>query len=234
MKQLSISIIIPTYNEERYLPKALASLTKLEKKPDEVIIVDSASTDATVAIARDFGARIIRVPERGIGRARQTGLARAKGDIVAYTDADTQVPPSWLTHILDGLSQKGVVGVYGGFRVYDGWPAYQWYVNYINFASFPVFSFFSIPFAAGQNIAFLRTIGLQAGGFPTKFRSVEDIEIMRRLAVFGKILYLKDNVVSSSGRRGNEGFAMIPRRVRGLFRYIFLRQADSFTFPDFR
>src|SRR5512143_1531574 len=96
---MTISVVIPAYNEEKYLPRTLESLKKLDRKPDEIVVVDGGSTDKTASIAREHGATVITVAHRGIGFARDKGLMKATGDIVAYTDADTVVPHDWLTKI---------------------------------------------------------------------------------------------------------------------------------------
>src|SRR5437879_410088 len=102
---MKISVVIPAYNEEEYLPKTLASLQAMDRKPDEVIIVDASSTDHTGQVIKKFGAKHILVQHRGIGFARQKGLEAATGDIVACTDADTTVPHNWLTRITETLSK---------------------------------------------------------------------------------------------------------------------------------
>ena len=71
---MTISIIIPAYNEEKYLPKTLESISKLERKPDEIIIVNASSTDKTADIARAFGAKVITAEKKTIGYSRQFGM----------------------------------------------------------------------------------------------------------------------------------------------------------------
>ena len=86
----------------------------------------------------------------------------------------------------------------------------------------------------GQNIAFWRKKGIEAGGFPVDFKSVEDYEMMRRLSKVGKIVYDTKNTVLSSGRRAKEGAAMITRSIKGMTRYFLTGKADTFGFPDIR
>src|SRR5258706_9663525 len=105
---MTISVVIPAYNEQKYLPKTLESLKKLDRKPDQIVVVDGGSTDATATVARAHGATVITVAHRGIGYARDKGLEKATGDIVAFTDADTVVPHDWLVKIEETLSRPKV------------------------------------------------------------------------------------------------------------------------------
>jgi len=231
---MTISVIIPAYNEEKYLPRTLESLKHLDRIPDEVIVVDGGSTDTTAAMARKHGAIVIIVPHRGIGFARQQGLKKATCDIVAYTDADTIVPSDWLVKIEETLSQPHVVGVFGTFRVPDGWWVYRWYVNYIQPILNSIFYLFGIYMACGQNIAFKRVEGLAAGGFPEDFKIAEDIEMATRLKKQGKVIMRSDLCVISSGRRGKEGVGMMVRVFKAFFLYFFFRKANTIGFPDER
>lgn len=232
---MKISVVIPAYNEEKYLPKTLESIAGLDRKPDEVIVIDGGSTDKTLEIAKEGGARVITVRHRGIGRARQQGLVAAKGDIVAFTDADTVVPKDWLGKIVDTLSQNNVSGMYSVYKVSDGTLLYRWIINYCNPFVFPLGYFFGMLIVGGQNMAFWRLKAIEAGGFPEEFKSVEDFEIMRRLKKVGRVIYRHDNRVISSGRRGNEGIvALTIREAKGMAVYLLTGRADAFNFPDIR
>jgi glycosyltransferase involved in cell wall biosynthesis len=86
-----VSIIIPVYNSERYLAEAIGSVLAQTYRPIEVIVVDDGSTDNTSEIvARDFceSVQYIYQDNSGPASARNTGLANAKGNIIAFIDAD--------------------------------------------------------------------------------------------------------------------------------------------------
>ena len=230
------SLVIPALNEEKYLPQTFASIKKLDRQPDEIIVVNASSDDKTSKIAKDFGARVITVDRRSIGFSRQQGLKAATGDIVAFTDADTILPPAWLSTILDYIEHRGVVGVFGGFRVPDGPWWYRVYINVIQpFTNTIVFALFKIPSATGQNMAFIRTKALAAGGFPENFKIAEDIEIARRVMSTGRVVFRQDFFVVASGRRGYEGFwKIIARSFSAFFYYFIWRKADKVGFPNIR
>jgi glycosyltransferase involved in cell wall biosynthesis len=86
LENLKVSVIIPTLNEEDAIGKVLAEVQTV-KVVDEVIVVDS-STDATSKIAESFGAKVIFESKEGYGRALQSGMNKAGGDVVVYIDGD--------------------------------------------------------------------------------------------------------------------------------------------------
>jgi glycosyltransferase involved in cell wall biosynthesis len=111
---LTISVVIPAWNEEKYIEEALDLIAKQTIQPLEVIVVDNNSVDNTVAIAKRKGARVIKEARQGITPARNAGFNAAKGDIIARTDADSHVPANWLETMLEIFnSDNAIVGVSG-------------------------------------------------------------------------------------------------------------------------
>ncbi len=231
---MKISVVIPAYNEEVLLPRTIKSLLELDRKPDEIIVVDGGSIDKTADVSKKLGAIVITVPHRVIGFARQQGLAIAKGDFVAYTDADTIVPKDWLTQIETALSKPGVSGAFGSFRVKDGRFFYRLIINVLQPFINQILYWFGIYMAAGQNISFIRAKANEAGGFPVDFKIAEDVEMAHRLRKVGRVLYLPRLIVISSGRRGDEGYKYIFRGLKAFFIYFVLHRGDKVGFPDIR
>jgi glycosyltransferase involved in cell wall biosynthesis len=96
-----ISIIIPTYNEERFLPRLLTSLASQNTKVSfEVIVVDGGSHDMTAAEAKKFAKklplRFVVAKKRGAAEQRNEGILQAKGDWLIFIDADNQIPSNFL------------------------------------------------------------------------------------------------------------------------------------------
>ncbi|EKD68191.1 MAG: glycosyl transferase family 2 [uncultured bacterium] len=234
---MTISIVIPAYNEEKGIGNTLEAVKKLTRLPDELLVVDGGSTDKTASIAQSYGAKVLSIPHRGIGFARQQGLEAATGDIVAFTDADTLVPFDWTEKIISTLKQPNVSAVYGGYKVTKpSWKGFLYwaFINFGNPILFQITSAFGLHIGGGQNIAFWRKKAVESGGFPVDFKSVEDYEMLRRLKTVGRVIYHPHNFVLSSGRRGEEGIGSIPRTIRGMFLYFTTGKADTFTFPDIR
>lgn len=109
MKKKNISVIIPAYNEERFLPYALRALHKqtYPRNAFEIIVIDNASTDATSAIAKQYGAdKVVFEPQKGTNQARQRGIEEAQGEIIAFLDADCIPPENWLEKIDTKLHEQ--------------------------------------------------------------------------------------------------------------------------------
>jgi glycosyltransferase involved in cell wall biosynthesis len=99
-----VSVIIPTHNEAQAIGRVLADLPS--SLVTEVIVVDSNSTDGTLEIAARMGARVLREPRRGYGRACLTGLASANSpDVVVFVDGDYSDRPSELPLLLAPISE---------------------------------------------------------------------------------------------------------------------------------
>lgn len=120
-KPLTLSIIIPVYNEENYLAACLESIAAQTVKPHEVIVVDNNSTDRSMAIARGFQfVKIIKETRPHQSYAQQTGFNTAKGDILGRIDADTILPSEWVAKITDCFwARPATVAVTGSGMPYD-------------------------------------------------------------------------------------------------------------------
>lgn len=99
-KPLTITLIIPAYNEESHICACLDSVKIQTVMPDEVIVVDNNSTDDTVTIAREYPfVRVITEKQQGIVYARNAGFDAARGDIIARIDADTILKKGWVAFV---------------------------------------------------------------------------------------------------------------------------------------
>ena len=112
-----LTVIVPAFNEEAYLPSTLASIRAAAahlrahaRVEVETIVVDNHSTDLTVDVARANGAAVVHEPVQNIGRARNTGARHASGDLLVFVDADVYMPHTLLTAINEAMNDPGCVG----------------------------------------------------------------------------------------------------------------------------
>ena len=97
---MTFSVIVCAHNEARYLPACLHSLLAQTRLPDEILVVNNASTDETRAVALQIPhVRVVDEPRKGLVVARETGRRAATGDILVYLDADCRAPLTWLARI---------------------------------------------------------------------------------------------------------------------------------------
>ena len=128
----SISVVIPVYNEERYLGACLTSLAKLDY-PDsevEIILVDNGSTDRSLDIAGGYDVKVYECPGVTVGAVRNFGASKATGKLIVFIDSDCVVKPDWLHRGLSSLGEG--VDVAGGLyllRERPSWIERYWILN---------------------------------------------------------------------------------------------------------
>jgi glycosyltransferase involved in cell wall biosynthesis len=103
-KMAKISIIIPTLNEEKYLPKLLESLKKQSFRDFEIIVSDAGSNDKTAFIAQTYGARVVRGGLPGVGR--NSGARAAMGEFLFFLDADVILPRDFMENAYREIQDK--------------------------------------------------------------------------------------------------------------------------------
>jgi glycosyltransferase involved in cell wall biosynthesis len=116
------SLIIPAYNEERFLPRLLDSVELARdaygnRDTIEIIVADNASTDRTAQIAVERGCRVAHVEKRTIASARNGGAQVARGEIVCFIDADSQLHAQTFVEIDKALATGRCVGGATGVRM---------------------------------------------------------------------------------------------------------------------
>lgn len=199
--RVTISVIIPTLNEERSLPQSLACLSA--SAPTEIIIVDGGSTDRTLDLAQEFcarttNARVITAP-RGRASQMNEGAKASQGEVLLFLHADTQLPPYIERIVESALASPSVVG--GRFDVrFDNSSAWSQIISaFMNRRSRLT------GIATGDQALFVRRDVFEALGGFSEIPLMEDIEFSRRLQQAGRITALRSTVVTSFRRWDTQG-----------------------------
>ncbi|HEY4524069.1 MAG TPA: glycosyltransferase family A protein [Candidatus Paceibacterota bacterium] len=206
---MNISLIVCAHNEEKWIGACLTHALK-NKIPElsEIIVVNNASTDKTEEIALSFssdfpGLRVVKENEKGLTKARARGLKEATGDILAYIDADTQMPLGWLQKVKKTFTANSkLAAVSGPYQYYD-LSSWQEFMNnvYWTCLAYPTY-FFTGYMMVGGNFAVKREALLKIGGFDESIDFYgEDTDIARRLSYVGKVKFTLFLPMPTSARR---------------------------------
>ena len=220
---MTISVVIPVYNEENFLGDCLDSLMRQTRPADEIIVVDNNSTDGTAALARRYKATVISETTQGIKPAAYKGFMASSGDIIARCDADSILPEDWLSQIEKTFQERpGIVGLTGpanfyGANAFTASLAQVWYM-YAYFilvgsalANWPLF---------GSNCAVRRSawLGIQHKVHRTRTDIHDDIDISIHFTPQQRIAFMPALRVRISARslqasgllsRYNKGFTSL-------------------------
>jgi glycosyltransferase involved in cell wall biosynthesis len=200
-----ISFVIPAYNEENLIADCLFSIIKdahtgRVRFPFEMIVVDNNCTDHTPDIAREYGAIVVKEVRKGTSWARQAGLEAAKYDLVAFIDADSQIPEGWINIAYESLLPDGVVAV-SGPHYYRDLPLIERMIVSVFYCFAKVLHVFW-PTINGANFIVKKQYLQAAGGFDTAIIFYgDDTAIARRLSTVGKVKFRLDMFEWSSSRR---------------------------------
>lgn len=109
---LRLSVVVPAYNVAPYLAECLDSILAQSLRPDEVLVIDDGSTDATATVAREYArshprVQVLSTPNHGLGAARNRGVAETSGELIAFADADDIVAPGAYGHLVEALQRSG-------------------------------------------------------------------------------------------------------------------------------
>ena len=203
-----ISVIIPTYNEEKNIKRLLLALKRqtLPRDKYEIIVVDGHSTDRTFEIAKKYAdIAVLQGDSLAADGARNEGALIAKGKILAMTDADTIPPKHWLERIAINFERNpSVVATCGPIYPIEQTPkakayfafAYNILLRIIVTISRNKLNFFTF----GNNSAIRKDVFLKVGGY-LEIGMAADTEISRRLRKYGQIVFDKKMYIYSSARR---------------------------------
>jgi glycosyltransferase involved in cell wall biosynthesis len=192
-----ISFVVPAHNEELELPstlQAIAAAAAESGENHEVIVVDDASTDATSALARSAGAKVVSINRRQIAASRNAGARQARGEILFFVDADTRISA---THVRDGISALKA-GYSGGSARFITDGDIPWWGH----VALKVLStlYFANNLAAGAFIFTTRQNFEAIGGFDEQYFAGEEVFLSLALKKLGRFKVLREPMITS-GRK---------------------------------
>jgi glycosyltransferase involved in cell wall biosynthesis len=203
-------VIVCAHNESAYLQSCLCSLLAQTRPPDELLVINNASTDSTRAVAQRIPhVQVVDEPRKGLVIARETGRRTATGDVLVYLDADCRAPLAWLERIERRFARDpGLMAVTGPYRYYD----WDWWGRSLMRA----YDFTLAPGTQllvkhllrigtlfyGGNFAVRPTALERIGGFDTSIEfHGEDTNVGRRLFRIGKVALAYECYLYTSARR---------------------------------
>ena len=175
----SLSVVVPTLNEERHIGSLLSDLMEQTKKADEVIVVDAGSGDGTISVVRRFPDVVLLNGSPPVAKGRNLGGRRARGDTLVFLDADVRLEEDFFEGFLEEFERR---------RLDIAGPLYVPYRSTPTIRS--IFTLFNLlfksvekllPSGAGHCIAVKREILRESRGFDPELK-FDDIELIRRLA----------------------------------------------------
>lgn len=200
-----VSIVVPTYNEQRYVRRALEGLFAQKTDFDyEIIVSDGHSTDATVKIAKAMGARVVYEPKRTIAAGRQKGFMAARGRIIVSSSADVHVKPGWLAKLVEPIQKGKCIATAGPVIPKDGNLLEHAFARGLLTPVARGLSEIGIPYVVADNMAIRADIFRRIGGFDTDMVTAEDTYLIKKARKYGKFKFVKDAPVHISMRRVRE------------------------------
>jgi glycosyltransferase involved in cell wall biosynthesis len=180
------SIIIPTYNEEKYIEQCLQSILhqNVNRTEFEILVSDGASLDKTCSIAEKLADKIIVHEKRGASVQRNYGAQEAQGEILVFIDADTHLDSNFLAALKEQFVDKKVAAVSGIAYPADG-KLPQHFVYRATYILMQVLHVMNLSLFPAMCVAYRKQAFEHAGGFREDFTTLEDLDLSKRVSKKG-------------------------------------------------
>ena len=222
---MQLSLVIPAYNEERYLDACLKAIESVRQEFLEVLVVDNNSTDGTrMVVAQYPWATLITEPRQGVVFARAAGLERARGEGVAFLDADTRMPKNWPQKVKRHFADEKVVCLSGPYVFYDCGLLLAIITElFFVFFAYPTY-LVSRYMAILGNTVVRKSAMEKIGGFDLSVEFYgDDTNLSKRLSAVGKARFsLGLRMYTSARRLQREGL------FRTMYNYAMAYNAEAF------
>ena len=194
-----VSVIIPTYKEERYIGDTLRAIRKQTYPKYEIIVVDSNSPDKTRNIAKKYADKVINMKYRGVAKARNIGAKKASGDLYVFIDADTIIDRNFIEKIVKIFeNDKSISGLFPRTQAYS--KKSQAIFDLQNAGVF-ISTLFGFPKLPGTCVVYRKEFFEKTNGFLEEYITAEDIMFSLKNRKHGKLVYSNKVNVRTSDRR---------------------------------
>jgi glycosyltransferase involved in cell wall biosynthesis len=197
-----LSVVIPALNEERHLGQLLSDIRRQGLRPEEVIVVDAGSRDATVRIAELPSCTAVVHGEPPVARGRNLGGYSAKGDLIFFLDANTRLPQNFFEDFVGEFERRGLDIACPRYLPYDSTLAIRAIHAFWN--TVLKASERTLPSGAGDCIALGSKLFRESSGFDPSLK-FDDIELVRRLSKGQRFGLVGANVFVSDRRYREQG-----------------------------
>lgn len=206
-KNPTTTILVPMLNEEKALPKVIADLAALDPKPFEILAVDGGSEDASLALAKEAGWRVISAPQ-GRGSQINAGVEAARGSQVVVLHADT-VPPQDFIDVIDAVLADPKIALAGFAPIIRGPDKTRWGTTLHNWAKTwyapllmrPHLFFQGVRLLFGDHAMFFRAADfLAVGGCDPAAKVMEEADLCIAMAAKGRVKLIRRTIETSDRR----------------------------------
>jgi len=195
-----VSVILLTKNSAATVQKSIESIFQQTRQPDEVVVVDGNSEDATLDIVEKYPVKLVSEQGLGFGHARNLGVKKASGDIVFFIDSDCYAEPDWIKKALPHFdSNPEIVGVTGRTNLWNTESAVARFLACVGGRMNMPKQHKYMKIAPTMNLALRRTVVGEVDGFDPTLIRCEDTDLTYKVSKSHKILYEPDAVVWFKG-----------------------------------
>jgi len=200
---VKFSIVIPTFNEAKYIGATLQAIRKQTFRDYEVIVKDGKSADGTLKRVRKHADKVISATDSSAGDARNQGASSAEGEVLVFVDADTTLPLDTLQKFDSILKDEFVVGVSCRKVCQSQSLLDRLLYEFVNISIY-VSSCLGVAGAHGNCMAVRKSVFESVGGFNPNIVVGEEQDLVRRARRFGGYPFLLDHCVWEHPRRVRE------------------------------
>lgn len=209
---LTLSIVIPVYNEQNHIKGCLDAIKKQSVMPLQVLVVDNNCTDDTILIAKKYSfVTVVKAKQQGIVFARNTGFNAVKADIIGRIDADTQLAPDWVSKTVSYFNANtDIAAVSGPTHIRDWRGKFVLYWGHRLVYYWSTWLFLGHRTLFGSNMAVLKSAWQNvAKNTCTQTRIHEDMDLSMHLKRQGYRIGFSDTMQAT----------ISPRRIMRMWHY---------------